>query len=89
MAFQKTECPISRVHFSQHAKPIVASVGGKTVELDPRNFSTGSFGYYANGKVKLVVGGTEVTFQVGITLTAVGSKELPQVNGQLATAAAG
>jgi hypothetical protein len=43
-----------------------------------KEFSTGSLGWYLNGKTTVEVGGTPVSVQIGLNLTIVGSKELPQ-----------
>jgi hypothetical protein len=77
MAATKKECPISRKHFKEHASALTLSIAGNAVVAQVKEFSTGSLGWYANGKVTLEVGGEKVTVQVGITLTVVGSKELP------------
>lgn len=54
-------------------------IGDKTLlALEPKEFSTGSVGYNANGKVTLIVNGKPVVFQASLNLTAVGSKEFPQ-----------
>jgi len=38
-------------------------------------FSTGSFGWYYNGKTTVMVDGKPLSVQVGLNLTVVGSKE--------------
>jgi hypothetical protein len=43
-----------------------------------KEFSTGSLGWYLNGKTTIEVGGTPVSVQIGMNLTIVGSKELPK-----------
>jgi hypothetical protein len=73
-----TVCPVTRSQFKSSAKPLTASIGGQPVVLDVKDFSTGSMGWYANGKITLDVGGTPVKVQLGLTLTIVGSKELPR-----------
>jgi hypothetical protein len=45
---------------------------------DVKEFSTGSLGWYLNGKTTIEVGGKPVTVQIGMNLTIVGSKELPK-----------
>ena len=42
------------------------------------DFSTGSLGWYLNGKTALKVGENPVAVQIGLNLTIVGSKELPK-----------
>jgi hypothetical protein len=41
-------------------------------------FSTGSLGWYLNGKTSIKVDGVDVPVQIGLNLTIVGSKELPE-----------
>ena len=53
----KTACPIERVEFKQNAKPVVFEIAGTPVTADPREFSTGSFGWYFTGKVSIEVNG--------------------------------
>lgn len=77
MAATKTQCPISRSEFRTHAKPLTATLAGQTMLLPVKEFSTGSVGWYGNGKLMVEIDGKVVTVQVGVTLTVVGSKELP------------
>jgi hypothetical protein len=74
----KTLCPITRQQFAEGAKSVQVTVGTTPMLAEPREFATGSLGWYLNGKTVLDVNGTPVTVQVGITLTVVGSKELPK-----------
>lgn len=84
---KKTTCPISRSEFRGKAKPIVIKIGDVPLQADVKEFSTGSLGWYLNGKTTIDVGGTPVSVQIGMNLTIVGSKELPQ-DATPATAAA-
>jgi hypothetical protein len=69
----------SRDHFRRHAKPVSVMVDGSTLlTADPKEFSTGSLGWFVNGKATVVVDGKPVRVQVSGTLTAVHSKELPK-----------
>jgi len=70
----KAKCQLSKDEFLAHAKPITVVIGDKTVEVKPREFSTGSFGWFHSGKAQIVVGNTTVPVQVGLNLTAIGSK---------------
>jgi hypothetical protein len=72
----KTVCPISRETFKQAAQPIGFSLCGAAFTASPKDFTSGSFGYYANGKFTQTIDGKPVTFQVGLVITAVGSKDL-------------
>ena len=72
----KTTCPITRKHFKETAKPLEVKIGDHTFLSEVKEFSTGSLGWYLNGKVIVNVGGTPVSVQIGMNLTIVGSKEL-------------
>lgn len=74
----KKDCPVTRQQFSDNAEPVVITIGGTTLTADPKEFSTGSLGWYLNGKVTLLVDGKPTKVQVGLNLTIVGSKELPK-----------
>jgi hypothetical protein len=74
---KKTTCPISRTEFRQRAKPIGVTINNIPLQADVKEFSTGSLGWYLNGKATIDVGGTPVSVQIGLNLTIVGSKELP------------
>jgi hypothetical protein len=78
-----TNCPITRSQFQQNASPvtiIIRQAGHPDVQLtgEVKEFSTGSLGWYANGKVDLHVGDIAVKVQCGGNLTIVGSKDLPK-----------
>jgi hypothetical protein len=75
---KKTTCPISREQFRENAKAVVIQIGEDQLKADVKEFSTGSLGWYLNGKTRIMVGGVEVAVQIGLNLTIVGSKELPQ-----------
>jgi hypothetical protein len=74
----KTTCPISRKEFHEKAKPVQVKIGEAPFLGEVREFSTGSLGWYLNGKTTIDVGGTPVSVQIGMNLTIVGSKELPK-----------
>ncbi len=69
---------ITRKKFREEAKSIVLQLNGQPVMLEPKDFSTGSIGWYAGGKVVLEVGGEPLKCQIGFNITVVGSKELPK-----------
>lgn len=75
---KKTNCPINRSEFREHAKPVEININGIPMMAEVKEFSTGSLGWYLNGKASLKVGETPVTVQIGVNLTIVGSKDLPQ-----------
>ena len=74
----KTTCPVSRRDFKEKAKPIKVELNGIPMQAEVKEFSTGSFGWYLNGKTMIDVGGTPVSVQIGMNITVVGSKELPK-----------
>jgi hypothetical protein len=75
---KKTVCPISRADFSAKAKPVTIKINDEEIAVPVKVFSTGSLGWYLNRKIEIDVGGVKVPVQVGLNLTIVGSKELPQ-----------
>ena len=74
----KTTCPVSRTEFKTKAKPVSVSINDVPMQAMVKEFSTGSLGWYLNGKTRIDVGGTPVAVQIGMNLTIVGSKELPK-----------
>ena len=72
----KTHCSVTRAEFHAHAQPIEVTVNGVPMLADVKEFSTGSLGWYLNGKSTVRVGDKPVTVQIGMNLTIVGSKEL-------------
>lgn len=74
---KKTSCPINRAEFRTKAKPVSVTINGIPLQADVKEFSTGSLGWYLNGKTMIDIGGTQVSVQIGMNLTIVGSKELP------------
>lgn len=71
-------CPVSRADFRTHAKPVKIDINGVPMTAQVKEFSTGSFGWYLNGKTTIEVDGKEVTVQIGMNLTVIGSKDLPK-----------
>ena len=74
---KKTNCPITREQFREKAKAVTVQIAGSNLIADVKEFSTGSLGWYLNGKVNIEVDGVPVSVQIGLSLTIVGSKELP------------
>ena len=72
---EKTTCPVSAADFKKNAKPLTVTIGDKTVIVPVKEFQTGSFGWYINEKVVVMVGDVPVSVQVGANLIVVGSKE--------------
>ena len=78
-----SKCPISREQFAKSAPVLMIDFGdgkqpiGKMI-AGPREFASGSMGWYAGEKITVMVDGVPVKVQVGINLTVVGSKDLPK-----------
>jgi hypothetical protein len=77
-AMSQRQCPVTRAQFAADAKPLPVQLNGSSVIADAREFSTGSLGWYHNGKTTVQIGGVQVWVQVGVTVTVIGSKELPK-----------
>lgn len=75
---KKTSCPITRADFRAKAKPLTVTINNVPLVAEVKEFSTGSLGWYLNGKTTIEVGGMPVSVQIGLNLTIVGSKELQQ-----------
>lgn len=73
----KTLCPITRQEFRDRAAPMEIVINGVPMTAEVKEFSTGSLGWNLNGKTSVKVGDKSVSVQVGMNLTIVGSKELP------------
>ena len=71
----KSPCPLSKTQFIEKAEPVKVVINGQELIADKREFSTGSFGWYYNGKTTVTVDGKPLSVQVGLNLTVVGSKE--------------
>jgi hypothetical protein len=74
---KKTICPISRADFRAKAKPITLTIGGTPQTAEVKEFSTGSLGWYLNGRTTLEIDGQHVPVLINASLVIVGSKELP------------
>ena len=84
---KKTSCPITRAQFRAHAKPIEVKIGDRAFTGAVKEFSTGSLGWNVNDKITIEIDGKPVSVQIGLNLTIVGSKDLPQDEGPAAGAA--
>ena len=78
MARSKASLPITREMFRTSARPITVVINGKEMVAAAKEFSTGSLGWNINEKLQVEVAGQTVTVQVGLNLTIIGSKDLPQ-----------
>src|SRR5262245_6064244 len=77
MTMAKTTCPINRADFRAKAKPVAVTIGNVPFQAIVKEFSTGSLGWFLNGKTTIEIDGVPVSVQIGMNLTVVGSKELP------------
>jgi hypothetical protein len=57
---------------------VLVKINEVPLQAEVKEFSTGSLGWYLNGKTTIEVNGKPVTVQIGMNLTIIGSKELPQ-----------
>ncbi|HWY85793.1 MAG TPA: hypothetical protein VNX28_03660 [Gemmataceae bacterium] len=73
----KTTCPITHRQFKEHAKPIEVVINhGAPLHAAVKEFSTGSLGWYLNGKTTITIDGKPVSVQIGLNLTIAGSKDV-------------
>jgi hypothetical protein len=72
----KTTCPLTHKEFKEHAKAIEVLINGTPLVAPVKEFSTGSLGWYLNGKMNITINGKPVSVQIGLNLTIVGSKEV-------------
>lgn len=72
------KCPVTRAEFREGAQPIKIVINDIPMMAEVKEFSTGSLGWYLNGKTVIDVGGKQVSVQIGMSLTIVGSKDLPK-----------
>src|SRR5262249_1201526 len=73
-----TTCTLARAQFAGTAKPVTVAINTHQLSASPKEFSTGSCGWYANGKVQMVVDGMPVQCQVSLSVTVIGSKRVAQ-----------
>jgi hypothetical protein len=66
---------VSLKQFQEKAEPLKVVINGQEMLAEVKSFSTGSFGWYINGKTTVTVDGKPVSVQIGMNMTVVGSKE--------------
>ena len=71
----KSPCPVSLSTFLEKAEPVKVVINGQEMLAEVKSFSTGSFGWYINGKTTIQVDGKPLSVQIGMNMTIVGSKE--------------
>ncbi len=74
----KSTCPVTRNEFRDKAQPVEVVINGVPLIAEVKEFSTGSLGWYLNGKSTIKIGDKPVSVQIGLNLTIVGSKDLPK-----------
>lgn len=71
----KTSCPVTAAQFAEKAEPLRISINGQEMLAEVKAFSTGSFGWYLNGKTVITVDGKALSIQIGMNCAVVGSKD--------------
>lgn len=71
----KTACPVTRAQFTEKAEPLKVTINGQDLVAEVKEFSTGSFGWYLNGKIIVPIDGKNLSVQIGMNLAVVGSKD--------------
>jgi len=87
MEIKNRQCPMEADEFLGHATPLAGEIAGQPITLEPQAFGSGGFGYYANLKLNVRVNGKQLTLQVGIPATVVGSKKLESASAVAAAVA--
>lgn len=68
------KCPVSRDEFHRSAATLTLAIGGSGLVAEPKEFSTGSVGWWLNGKASIAVGERMVAVQISGQMVAVGTK---------------
>jgi hypothetical protein len=69
------KCPVTKADFLTKAKPILVVVNGEQRVATVKEFATGSFGYFMNEKVTVMIEDIPVKVQANVLLTVIGSKD--------------
>ena len=78
-AKKPTVCPVSAAEFDEHAPAqLDMELNGQVKAAVRKRFSTGSFGWFLNDKMDVMVNGKVLKVQIGVNLTVVGSKDAPR-----------
>jgi hypothetical protein len=78
MPAERTPCPITREQFrAQAARVLPLTINGVPFEVPVKEFSTGSLGWYVNGKTAVDVAGVVVGCSVQVQIVLNNSKDLP------------
>jgi hypothetical protein len=79
---------LTRSEFRNHALALPVTINGTAHTAVVKEFSTGSLGWNINGKTEITVNGKPVKVQIGLNLTIVGSKDMPEGAAETLVAAA-
>lgn len=71
----KSPCPVTAAQFVEKAEAVKVTINGQEMLAEVKQFSTGSFGWYINGKTVVTIDGKPLSVQIGMNMTVVGSKE--------------
>jgi 3-hydroxyisobutyrate dehydrogenase-like beta-hydroxyacid dehydrogenase len=71
-------CPVTKEEFREFAKPLDVRLGEVPMLAMPKEFSTGSLGFYMGGKTTVLVNGKPCQAQIGLNVTIIGSKGAAQ-----------
>ena len=66
----KTNCPITRAEFLQNAQAVEVIINGVPLMAEVKEFSTGSLGWYLNGKSTIRIADKPVSVQIGLNHSA-------------------
>ena len=72
------DCPISLEAFLNHANNVLLVIDDKPIELKPKEFSTGSFGWNGSSRLTIPVGDIPLTLQLSTNATVLKSKDAPR-----------
>lgn len=76
-AGKKTVCSLPKQQFHDAAKDLTITIMGVDYIARKKVFSTGNIGWYLSAKTDGTVAGHEVTIQMGLCFTIVGSADAP------------
>jgi hypothetical protein len=71
---RRTRCPVTRERFRAIAQGLPIQVGKAKVLAEPKEFHTGSFGWYSGDQVILYFDGQRTKCQLSVSVTIIGSK---------------
>lgn len=69
---------LTREHFQQTAQPVQATIAGAPILAGVKEFSTGTLGYFGNGKIVLNIGGIMTPCTIDLKIYVNKSKDLPK-----------